>query len=149
MINKSDDGPKFLESFYPATSDEKELYQEALTYASNIHCYNNRRLALVGDAVIDLIFKEYLYKKYVNKKDVSLTPICDLLKKNDILARISEKLDLGKYVANTQLAPNMEELHAGALEALFGAVYLSRGLEGVKKLVKKTNLIKEAIALIE
>lgn len=148
MIDKSNDIPKFLKDFFPSTSEEKELYREAMTYTGNIPYFNNRRLAIVEDAVIDVILKEYLYRKYVNKREVSLTPLCDQLKKNDILAYIADELELGKYVTNTQKYPNLKELHAGALEALFGAIYLSRDLEKAKELVNRINLIKKAIALI-
>ena len=147
MISRPYGVPEFLEAFYPTTSDENVLYEEALTYTSNIPNYNNKRLALVGDAVIDVIFTEYLYKKHINDRKIKLTPICNQLHKNEIFAQISENLGLDKYVANTQIVPNWEELRAGAFEALFGAVYLSRGFEGVKELAKRINLIEKAITL--
>jgi ribonuclease-3 len=46
------------------TFQNKELLIEALTHKSYKQPYNNERLEFLGDAVLDLIVGEYLYKKF-------------------------------------------------------------------------------------
>jgi len=123
----------------------KKLLEEALTHKSSKKPYNNERLEFLGDAVVDLVVAEYLYKKFPNAKEGELSKTRASIVNEKGLSEVAEKLTLGAYL---QLS-FAEEKNGGrekpsivsnAVEAILGAIYLESGLEPAKRV---------AMALIE
>lgn len=144
MNTTTNDIQKFLDDIFALTPDEKKIYQIAMTHSSNDSLPNNKRLAFLGDSVLRLIIRDHLYRKYPEWDIGKLTKFCgEEVESNKNFANIAIKLGLFKYmdVKNPQsdLEKN-ERLNAEAFEALFGAIYLNRGFEETKRIVKKCIL---------
>lgn len=99
---------------------------------------NNERLELLGDAVLDLVVTEYLYKSHENSTEGDLAKIKSMVVSEPVLAEISKKMDVGKYL----LLSKGEEMTGGrdrssilgdAFEAILGAIYLDSNFETAKK----------------
>ena len=118
---------------------DKKLITEALTHKSFKKPYDNERLEFLGDAVLDLIVGEYLYKKFSKSAEGNLSKIRASLVNEKGFAKLANSLKLGKYI----LLSNAEENNGGrqkssllsnAFEAVIGAIYLESGLEVVNKI---------------
>ena len=104
---------------------------------------SNERLEFLGDAVLQLVISEQLYKNYSKHREGALTKMRQQLVCEKTLAKIAKRLSLGEYIN----LGNGEELGdcrsrpkilADALEALIAAVYLdsvSNEDDGYKKII--------------
>ena len=61
------------------------------------HIHHNQRLEFLGDAVLDLIIGEYLFKTYPDMAEGDLTKIKAATVCEDSLASVSRSLQLGQY----------------------------------------------------
>lgn len=134
--------------FYP---DRIELYKEAMTHRSSSirskkgKWVNNERLEFLGDAILDAIVADILYKRFVNKKEGFLTSTRSRIVQRDTLNKIAVELGLDKIiVSSTRNLAHNTNIYGDALEALIGAIYLDQGYRVAKKFVFET-LIKEHI----
>ena len=116
-----------------------EYYQQALTHRS-AGADNNERLEYLGDSLLGFFITEWLFGRYPDFSEGDLTQLRAHLVRRDTLADIARELDLGSHLSlgagelKTGGAQRVSIL-ADALEALIGAMYLSRGLERARKLV--------------
>jgi ribonuclease-3 len=110
---------------------------------------HNERLEFLGDAVLELIVTEYLYKKYPEKNEGELTNWRAALVNAKILGEVARELGFNDFL----LLSKGEEKETGkarlyilanTFEALIGAIYLDQGYEVAKKFVEK-NLIEEKL----
>lgn len=134
--------------FYP---DKIELYQEAMTHRSSSirsdkgKLINNERLEFLGDAILDAIVADILYKQFVNKKEGFLTSTRSRIVQRDTLNKIAVELGLDEIiVSSTRNLAHNTNIYGDALEALIGAIYLDQGYRVAKSFVFET-LIKEHI----
>ncbi|MCF6331581.1 MAG: ribonuclease III [Sulfurimonas sp.] len=118
----------------------KKLITEALTHKSYKQSYNNERLEFLGDAVLDLIIGEYLYKNFPNSDEGELSKLRASLVSENGFTKLANFLNLGDYI----YLSNAEEKNGGrektsllsnAFEAIAGAIYLESGLEVLNKIV--------------
>ncbi len=113
---------------------------------------SNERLEFLGDAVLDLLVAEYLFRDFGDKREGDLTQMKSLVVSRQILAKKAEQIDLGTYVLLSA-----EERGAGggqqpsilcdAFEALLGALYLDGGL-GVCRRFVETHVLDDFHDLI-
>ncbi len=118
----------------------EELLKEALTHKSYKSPVNNERLEFLGDAVLDLIVGEYLFKKFPKAHEGELSKLRASLVNEEGFAKLANRLGIGKYIYISQAEENNEgrtkpSLLSNAFEAVMGAIYLESGLEKVRKLV--------------
>jgi ribonuclease III len=96
---------------------------------------DNERLEYLGDAVLDTIVAEFLFKKYPLKDEGFLTEIRSRMVNRDILNKIGYNIGLASVLITNQKFVNSQS-HKGllgdALEALIGALYLDRGFDKCK-----------------
>lgn len=116
---------------------KKELLIEALTHKSYKQPYNNERLEFLGDAVLDLIVGEYLYKKFTHFEEGNLSKMRASLVNEGGFTRLAIYLNLGKYIYLSNAEENnsgrtKSSLLSNAFEALMGAIYLETGLDAVR-----------------
>ena len=117
---------------------------EALTYRSyaveNSLSYDNQRLEFLGDAVLEIVLTDYLFRLYPDCDEGAMTKIRSALVREPALARLARKLELGEYL----LVGRGEKESGGAgrdstladlFEALLGAFYLDAGFEAVKEFI--------------
>ncbi len=130
----------------------EELLKEALTHKSYKSPVNNERLEFLGDAVLDLIVGEYLFKKFPKAHEGELSKLRASLVNEEGFAKLANRLDIGKYIYISQAEENNNgrtkpSLLSNAFEAVMGAIYLESGLEKVRKLV--LHLLKEVYPKID
>ena len=115
----------------------KELLIEALTHKSYKQPNNNERLEFLGDAVLDLIVGEYLYKKFTHFEEGNLSKMRASLVNEGGFTRLAIYLNLGEYIYLSNAEENnsgrtKSSLLSNAFEALMGAIYLETGLDTVR-----------------
>jgi len=130
--------------------DEK-LITEALTHRSYSKDFNNERLEYLGDAVLDLIVGEYLYKLFPESEEGMLSKLRAALVNEDSFTKLAQKLNLGKYLFLSSAEENnggreKPSILSSAFEALIGAIYLEAGFEKAKEIALK--LLKEVFPVI-
>lgn len=131
-----------LESKLGYSFTNKQLIIEALTHKSFKKPYNNERLEFLGDAVLDLIVGEYLFKKFPTSDEGTLSKIRASLVNETGFALLASELDLGKYIYISLAEENNEgrtklSLLSNAFEAVVGAIYLENGLNAAKDITIK------------
>lgn len=124
------------------TFNEEKLLIEALTHKSYKQPYNNERLEFLGDAVMDLIVGEYLFKRYPNSDEGTLSKIRASLVNEEGFTLLAQHIGLGAYLllSNAEINNNGRQkpsLLSNAFEALIGAIYLEAGLEKVHTIAMK------------
>ena len=125
--------------------DEK-LIIEALTHKSYKQPYDNERLEFLGDAVLDLIVGEYLFKKFSKSDEGKLSKIRASLVNETGFDRLARSLGLGEYIFLSNAEQNnggreKSSLLSNAFEAVIGAIYLEAGLAIVEEIA--INLIEK------
>jgi ribonuclease III len=94
--------------------------------------HDNERLEYLGDAVLELVVGEYLFKRFPEYDEGQLTQLRAALVNTSTLARLAERLELGealfmgKGAAKTG-ARQLPSLLANAFEAMIGAIFLDQG----------------------
>lgn len=126
-------------------SDSKIL-MEAFTHRSAVNessqlQVHNERLEFLGDAVLELIATEFLYKKF-SSPEGELTNLRSALVKGDHLAQVARKLCMGDYLILSRGeersgGAEKDYLLANLVEAFIGAIYLDRGLDVAKKFIEE------------
>ena len=113
---------------------------------------NNERLELLGDAVLDLIVAEYLYKNYKNASEGTIAKLKAMVVSEPILAKISRQIGIGKFLMLSRGeivsgGRNRESILADSFEAILGAVYIDSNLDEAR--VFALSHIKQYIDHIE
>ncbi|HOA35699.1 MAG TPA: ribonuclease III [Bacillota bacterium] len=137
-LSWSDRVKEFLKTLGWEFGDSK-LYEQALTHSSFAHekgkaNAHNERLEFLGDAVLQLVISDHLYFLYPHLPEGKLTRLRAQLVCEATLADLAEKLGLGSYLrlGKGEAAgggAGRPSLLSDALEALFGALFIDRGLE--------------------
>jgi len=128
---------EILEEQLNYTFKNRQLLIEALTHKSYKQPYDNERLEFLGDAVMDLIVGEYLYKKFSNSDEGKLSKIRASLVNESGFNKLAKVLKLGDYIFLSNAEENnggreKSSLLSNAFEALIGAIYLESGLKTVE-----------------
>ena len=119
---------------------DKDLLKEALTHKSFKSPVNNERLEFLGDAVLDLVVGEYLFKKLPKANEGELSKLRASLVNEEGFAKLAKRLGIGKFIFISQAEENNQgrtkpSLLSNAFEAVMGAIYLEEGLERVRQIV--------------
>lgn len=128
-------------------TNQPELYKTALThtsYANENHVESYERLEYLGDAVLELIMSEYLYKKTHEVEGV-MTKLRSHYVCENALYEYSLRLGYNEYL---KLGHGEEEsggkyrkaIVADIFESMLGAMYLDQGLDFVKNFMAE-NII--------
>ena len=118
---------------------------EALTHPSVGHemqreHLNNQRLEFLGDAVLQLVITEQLYRHFNEEAEGRLTKLRSRLVSRETLKKYAVAIDLGRYL----MLGRGEEASGGrarastlgdAFEALIGAIYLDSDLQTARKFI--------------
>ncbi len=100
---------------------------------------SNERLEFLGDAVVDLLVCDVLYRNYPDASEGVMSKVKAAVASEKVLSmmareyELSEHLFLGKGEEITG-GRERDSILADAMEALIGAVYLSKGFEEVKRI---------------
>ena len=126
--------------------EDKKLLAQALTHRSCKTPSNNERLEFLGDAALDLLVGEYLYKELQNANEGELSKMRAAMVSEKGFMKLALELQLGKYI---QLSASEENnngrakpsILSSAFEAIVGAIYLESGIAVAKNITNK--LIKK------
>lgn len=125
---------------------DPELLVLALTHRSFAHeaggVPTNERLEFLGDTVLGLVVTEALYRRHPDLSEGDLAKMRAATVSQRSLAAIARELELGGYLllGKGELATGGREkdsILSDTLEALFGAVYLTHGLEVARGVVER------------
>jgi ribonuclease-3 len=103
---------------------------------------NNERLELLGDAILDAIVCEFLFKKYPYKEEGFITELRSKIVNRKSLNEVGTKLGLVEKLAFNRRSMNdvSKDLAGNTFEALVGAVYLDSGFDATRKFIMKRVL---------
>ena len=128
-------------------------FEKALTHRSvkNHSEGNYERLEFLGDAIIDHVVSHWLFKKYSQSDEGTLTKKRAAMVNRDFLAMVGKKLevvnlvriDQGVNINDDKVANNIS---ADVYEAIVGAIYLDGGYMEAEKFINWTLCISEHLA---
>ncbi|MBU1038887.1 ribonuclease III [Patescibacteria group bacterium] len=130
---------------------EIDLLRQSLVHRSYLNenpgfnLPHNERLEFLGDAVLELVVTEYLYKNYPNPEG-ELTNWRAALVNANFLGEIAGFLNLGDYLylsrgeAKDSNSKARLYILANAIEAVIGAIYLDAGWEQASQFINKSIL---------
>ena len=112
---------------------QEKLLRQALThssFANEKHLRkhsDNERLEFLGDAVLEIVSSDFLYKAYPDKSEGDLTKLRASLVCEPTLAICTREMELGKYLflgkgENLTGGRNRNSILSDALEAVIGAI---------------------------
>lgn len=123
------------------------LLQTALTHPSYLNEHSQeqdsyQRLEFLGDAVLEFLASDYLFKHFSKIREGRLTEIRSALVRTESLAKIANKISLGNYLLlskgeESNLGRQNENILADAVEALIASIYLDSSLDQAKKFFLK------------
>ena len=126
----------------PHTFRDEALLEEALTHASTGRTPDNERLEFLGDAVLDLVVAEELYRRDPSRAEGELTERKAAVVSRRALAEAARDLGLGELAhfgpGITDRLALPRSVLANLYEAVLGAVYLDDGLEAARRFALQT-----------
>ncbi len=139
---------KELESIINTSINDESLYQTALTHRSYLNEFrnnkkeHNERLEFLGDAVLELVVTEYLYRNYDEAEGV-LTSWRSALVKTESLSSVAQDLGLEDHILLSRGERNgspraLRQILANTMEALIGAIYLDKGYDDAQRFITDT-----------
>ena len=146
MINFSDFEKKVGVSF-----KNKDLLKQAFIHRSYINensgtgLSHNERLEFLGDAVLELVVTDFLYRKYPGYAEGELTALRSALVNAIIISEIASKNEMNEYLLlskgeSKDNGKARQYILANTYEALVGAIYLDQGYDIADKFITKTLL---------
>jgi ribonuclease III len=100
---------------------------------------HNERLEFLGDAVLELVVTDFLYRNYPNPEG-DLTNWRSALVKTESLASVAEVLEIAQYfkLSRGESKGNARShalISANAVEAIIGSIYLDQGYDAADKFI--------------
>ncbi len=125
-----------------------ELLHKALTHTSYANEFkmriveHNERLEFLGDAILDAIISDELFRRYPNLPEGELSKARAVIVCEESLAESAQTLDIGPYLLlgrgeNATGGRERASILADAFEAIIGAIYLDSGIEHCRTFIVK------------
>ncbi len=138
--------PTPLERALGVRFEDAELGEASLTHRSFAFeqggLVTNERLEFLGDAVLGLVVTDLAYRSFPDLSEGELAKLRAAMVNMTMLAEVARELGVGEAL----LLGKGEELSGGrgktsiladAMEAVFGAVYLDRGMAAAQELIER------------
>lgn len=137
---------------------DKGLLKQAFTHRSYINengasvFSHNERLEFLGDAVLELVVTDFLYKKYPNYTEGELTSLRSALVNAVIISEIAGDIGMNEYLllSKGEAKDNgkaRQYILANTYEALVGAIYIDQGYDAVDRFVNE-NLLRKTEEIV-
>jgi len=125
------------------TFTDEGLLIEALTHASSAghRVESNERMEFLGDAILNYVVCEYLFREYPQMLEGDMTKIKSAVVSRQVCAQVSEKIDLGsmltlgKGISSHASLPR--SISAAVLESIVAAIYLDGGMDPARRFILK------------
>lgn len=124
----------------------KKLFEEAFTHRSylneaKVRVSSNERLEFLGDSILSFAVSNYLFTKYPEFDEGTLTNLRSLMVNTKSLSQIAGELKMGQLL---KLSKGEEEskgrenatLLENSFEAFIGALFLDQGMTSVVKFLQ-------------
>jgi ribonuclease-3 len=134
--------------------NDLELLKKAFVHRSYINenknskLEHNERLEFLGDAVLELVITDFLFKRFADKDEGVMTSYRSALVNADTCSKIATDLDVNDFLLLSKgeakdTGKARQYILANALEAIIGAIYLDQGYDMAKVFIEKyfTTLI--------
>ena len=130
------------------TFNDHSLLKQAFTHRSYINenrasgLAHNERLEYLGDAVLELVITDFLYKEYPSEDEGVLTSYRSALVNATTCSDIALKLSVNEFLLlskgeSKDTGRARQYILANALEAIIGAIYLDQGYDTSKAFIEK------------
>ena len=127
----------------------RALFSEALSHRSYLQhagkesAVSNERLEFLGDAVLNLVVAEYLYRHYTTAQEGELTKMRSRLVNRKALSIFARELKLSDFIllspsAALTASKGMETILSDAYESIIGAIYIDGGFQSAKQFIEGT-----------
>ncbi len=131
--------------FYPKNIS---LYKQALLHKSSSikseegKWLNNERLEFLGDAILDAIVGDVVYRRFEGKREGFLTNARSKIVQRETLNKVAVDIGLDKLIkfSSHSTASHNNNMCGNAFEALIGAIYLDYGYEHCMRFMKNRIL---------
>ena len=131
----------------------KDLLTQAFVHRSYINenpkspIGHNERLEFLGDAVLELVVTNYLYKKYPGSPEGELTAYRSALVNANIISEVASELGMNDFLLLSKgeakdLGKARQYILANTYEAMVGAIFLDTGYDTAEIFITKTLLDK-------
>lgn len=127
--------------FYPRNI---QLYQQALLHKSTSirsekgRPLNNERLEFLGDAILDAIVGDIVYKHFEGRREGFLTNTRSKIVQRETLNKLAVEIGLDKLVKySTRSSSHNSYMYGNAFEAFIGAIYLDQGYNRCKHFMEE------------
>lgn len=138
--------------FYPKNI---RLYKQALLHKSSSikseegKWVNNERLEFLGDAILDAIVGDVVYRRFEGKREGFLTNARSKIVQRETLNKVAVEIGLDKLIkfSSHSTTSHNSNMCGNAFEALVGAIYLDYGYEHCMRFMK--NRILEHLISVE
>jgi ribonuclease-3 len=129
------------------------VHRSYLNENSDFYLHHNERMEFLGDAVLELVVTDELYRQYPDKSEGELTNWRAALVNSKILSRIARELDFDSFLflskgQEKEVGKARKYILANAFESVIGAIYLDAGYKVCQDFIKK-YLMKELPNIIE
>jgi ribonuclease-3 len=135
-----------------------ELLVTALTHRSYLNEHkksvkeHNERLEFLGDAVLELVVTEFLYKTYSEPEGI-LTNWRSALVRTESISAASERLGFNEYLRLSRGEKRgseraRQQILANCFEAIIGAIYLDQGYDAAAVFITK-NILSTLEGILE
>lgn len=143
---------KELEKILGLKIKNNDLYLSAFTHRSYLNenrgfaLPHNERLEFLGDAVLELVSTEYLYRNYPHPEG-ELTNFRSALVNYKILSDIAKRLGFEKFLLMSRgeakdTGRARQVILANCIEAVIGSIYLDLGYEASQDFIKREVLVE-------
>lgn len=133
---------------------DKGLLKQAFIHRSYINenrklnLDHNERLEFLGDAVLELIVTDHLYKKYKDKTEGELTSYRSALVNANTLSTVAMNLGVNNYLMLSKgeakdMGRARQYILADTMEAIIGAIFIDGGYDAAEKFISKNILAIE------
>lgn len=143
----------FSNNVLKVSFDDIDLLILALTHRSYVNEHkksvkeHNERLEFLGDAVLELVVTEYLYKNYPEEQEGILTSWRAALVRTESIGEAGERLGFGPLIRMSKGEKHgsdraRRQILANAFEAVVGAIYLEKGYEVAQVFITENIITK-------
>lgn len=143
---KTEEKIMFLENIIHYHFSDRSILIHALTHSSYANEMrmdkekNNERLEFLGDAVLELVTSEAVFKEYANLSEGDLTKLRASIVCEQTLSTCARDLKIGEYILlgkgeDISGGRNRDSILSDTLEAIIGAIYLDGGFTNAKEFI--------------
>lgn len=142
-----------LKERYGIVFHDVDLLTQAFTHSSyvnehrNLKLSDNERLEFLGDAVLELLVSQFLYREFPNQPEGKLTKLRSAMVREDSLSKFAVECGFDQFVLLGKGEENSGGRTRPALlcdlfEAMLGSLYLDQGFEAANKFISTVILSK-------